>query len=157
MHKVIGGVILGTFALLVGACDSDYPNDYKFSGMIEEELIVFEKGRMIMDPTEKKCTLKVFKEMDRVITYNDYGCDREVDNVFVEKMKEYEFYSRLHGKFDEDVVKKAEKQFDEYLKKIKQAKIDRASDLLEIRFDDNAKKQQRPLNPFLNINPKSLR
>ena len=114
------------------SCSSDYPQDFEFDGFIEEERITFELVQGFKDNTN--CELVVNKKDDRIIKYFDTFCDQKLNFVSVLTPDDFTQYFHRDGNFEKMVVAKTQKQFDDYLVKIKKAKMERTSKLLDITF-----------------------
>ncbi|MDP2676626.1 MAG: hypothetical protein Q8O83_03000 [bacterium] len=125
-------LVFSLVTLFLCSCGSDYPQDFEFDGFVGEEKITFEAEQGFGDIIH--CELVVNKKDGRVIKYFDTFCTQKLDSVFVKTTDYLAYYSGLGGNFEKMVVIKAQKQFDDYLVKIKKAKMERASKLLDITF-----------------------
>lgn len=109
IKKILASIILaGTFTIGVAGCTNYNHREYWFEDKLEGEQVYFyEAGNGSVN------VLKVTKPDGRIITYYDKEHDDlKLEAVTIQVEKEWDTYTKG------PVLEEAQKQFDDYLKKI---------------------------------------
>jgi len=118
VRKTLGKFLLyGTLLGLTGCYSVNSPYDY--NGKIGKDWVTFEKTNYITGPD--RSLLEVIKSDGRVINYVDWGSDLELESVIIKKNGKVTEYAK-NNEIGEPVLKEAQKQFDIYLRQIKEIK-----------------------------------
>ena len=112
-----GSLTLSTFSNL--GCRGDL-SGYTYQGQINGNQVAFRQDRGFAGETINTLTVK--KADGRVITYTDSGGgDLELNFVEITKDKQITRY-HSNNEVEEEIMREAQKQFDDYLKRIKEIK-----------------------------------
>ena len=128
LKNIIAAAFLGATSLV--GCYT-HP-EYKFGGKIGDEIVIYEENRSADIRLGFHTYLTVIKPDGREINYIDSSSvsDLKLERVTISKEGNFLSYES-EDVIGKPVVEEAQKQFDDYLQKIKEAKIKEGLDNLK--------------------------
>ncbi len=123
LQRILG---IGAIALGLIGCRDSFP--YEYDGVIGNNQVAFIGKKF--SPLDDTNRLIAVKSDGRMIVYEDkFGNDLKLDLAEVTKdgqTTEYLFYKTPYNKIDKPVLEELQRQFDNYLKQIKEIKMNRS-------------------------------